>query len=182
MDSSILRNMLIHLRILMLNEEQFKITSILQNDIERPIFEELDNLCSKYEIPVAQIEIMRIMNTVLKRNAFRISNNSSKKKVSLRGLYPVSSLMNHSCVPNTRNVFRKDYSMAVYASKSIEIGEEIFTCYTGQLWCTPARRCHLYKTKKFWCKCARCGDNSEMETNLSALKCFSKNCSGVILP
>lgn len=181
-DSSILRKILIHLRILMLNEEQFKIISILQNDIERPVFKGLDNLCSRYEIPVPQIEIMKVMDTVLKRNAFRISNNSDKRKVSLRGLYPLSSLMNHNCVPNTRNVFRKDYSMAVYASKNIEIGEEIFTCYTGQLWCTAARRCHLYKTKKFWCKCGRCGDKTEMGTNLSALKCLSKNCSGIILP
>lgn len=182
MDSSILRKILIHLRILMLNEEQLKIISILQNDIERPVFEELENLCSRYEIPVAQIKFMKTMNTVLKINAFRISIDSHKRKVSLRGLYPLSSLMNHSCVPNTRNVFRKDYSMAVYASKNIEIGEEIFTCYTGQLWCTAARRCHLYKTKKFWCKCARCGDFTEMGTNLSALKCLLKNCSGVILP
>lgn len=142
MDSSILRQILIHLRILMLNEEQLKIISILQYDIKPPVFEELHNLCSRYEIPIAQIEFMKTMNTVLNINAFRISNDS-QRKVSLRGLYPLSSLMNHCCVPNTRNVFNKDYSMAVYASKNIEIGEEIFTCYTGQLWCTAVRRCHL---------------------------------------
>lgn len=184
MDSSVLRKILIHLRILMLNEEQFNIISILQNNIniQRPVVEELDNLCCRYEIPDAQIELMRTMDTVLNTNAFRITNDSHKRKVSLRGLYPLSSLMNHSCVPNTRNVFRSDYSMAVYASKTIAIGEEIFTCYTGLLWCTAARRCHLYKTKKFWCKCSRCGDNTEMGTNLSALKCLLKNCSGIILP
>lgn len=181
-DSMVLCKMLIYLRTLMLNEEQSKIISILQKDSEPPVFEDLEILCSRYEIPVAQIEFMKTINSIFKTNAFRISNDSLKRKVALRGLYPLSSLMNHNCIPNTRNIFRNDYSMAVYASKDIETGEEILSCYTGQLWCTAARRCHLYKTKKFWCKCARCGDNTEMGTNLSALKCFNKNCSGIILP
>lgn len=180
MDSTILCKMLIYLRTLMLNDEQSKVISILQKDSEPPVFEELDILCSRYEIPVSQIEFIKTINSIFKTNAFRIS--SLKRKVALRGLYPLSSLMNHSCVTNTRNLFRKDYSMAVYASKDIEIGEEILSCYTGQLWCTAARRCHLYKTKKYWCKCARCGDSTEMGTNLSALKCFNKNCGGIILP
>ncbi|CAB3250325.1 unnamed protein product [Arctia plantaginis] len=118
----------------------------------------------------------------MKLNSFRIANSSQNKKVSLRGLYPLSPFLNHSCTPNTRNVFREDYSMSVYAAKDIEIGEEILTCYTGLLWCTPARRYQLFKTKEFWCKCARCEDRTELGTNLSALKCFNKDCVGILLP
>ncbi|KPI94666.1 Protein msta, isoform B [Papilio xuthus] len=72
--------------------------------------------------------------------------------------------------------------MEVYASKNIEFGEEIFTCYTNFLWCTPVRRYQLYKSKNFWCKCVRCKDPYEMGTNLSAIKCFNKQCTGLILP
>lgn len=111
-----------------------------------------------------------------------MSSSEQDNTVPLRGLYPLSALLNHNCLPNTRNTFTKDRSMAVYASKDIETGEEIFSCYTGLLWCTPARRCQLYKTKHFWCKCDRCKDTTENGTKLSALKCLDKECIGVLLP
>ncbi|KAJ2953814.1 hypothetical protein O0L34_g1443 [Tuta absoluta] len=181
-DSQSLAKVLVYLRSLMLSEEQITLLSTLQKNHILGNNDELDWLCSNYEIPKEQISYMTTVSTILKMNAFRLSNNPENQKVPLRGLYPLSSLMNHSCVSNTRNVFMEDCSMAVYASKDIDAGEEIVSCYTGSLWCTPARRCQLYKTKKFWCKCARCQDPTELGTNLSALKCFDKRCPGILLP
>lgn len=176
-----LSNALVHSRSLMVDDEEKYLLSIMQKN-QKEYVEDIDTLCSSYEIPKDQIDFMKLIDSVLKLNAFRIAQKPSDTKVPLRGLYLMSALLNHSCAPNTRNVYRENNNMAVYATKDIEIGEEIFTCYTGLLWCTLARRCQLQKTKNFWCKCKRCEDPTEMGTRLSALKCLNKECVGVLLP
>lgn len=181
-NSKILGQVLVYIRFLLLTQEQKEFLNVLQKTDHQCKNEELEMLCSNYVIPEEQLKFMKTTSSVLKINSFRISANTHEQKVTLRGLYPLSAFLNHSCMPNTRTVFKKDYSMSVYASKDIEIGEEILICYTGLLWCTPARRCQLYKTKQFWCKCARCQDLTEMGTKLSALKCMDKQCQGLLLP
>lgn len=171
---------LIYLRSLLLNESDMQLLKTLQRTTPLDKTDEIDALQSLYHIPKNHIQFMKLISSILKINSFRISTD--EKKVPKRGLYPVSAFMNHSCIPNTRNIFTKDDAMAVYAAKDIEIGEEILSCYTGLLWCTPARRCQLYKTKRFWCKCGRCEDSTELGTRLSALKCLNKDCVGVLLP
>lgn len=180
--SDTLKQVQIYLRFLLLSERQKLLLSTLQTCNVQCNIEELENLCSKYTLPADQIKFIKFVHSIMKINSFRLAKDPQERKVRLRGLFPLSAYLNHSCVPNTRNVFRKDYTMAVYATRDIEIGEEILTCYTGLLWCTPARRCQLYKTKQFWCKCERCEDRTEMGTNLSALKCLNKGCVGVLLP
>ncbi|XP_049880333.1 SET domain-containing protein SmydA-8-like isoform X1 [Pectinophora gossypiella] len=180
-DPFALAQILVYLRFLLLTEEQLMITKILQKDVNSKC-RELEQLCSIYVIPEEQLQVMNTMSSVLKINSFRISNNPQKKRIPLRGLYPLSAFLNHSCLPNTRNVFMEDYTMAVYASQDIETGDEIVSCYTGLLWCTPARRCQLFKTKMFWCKCSRCADPSELGTGLSKLNCFAEGCTGALLP
>lgn len=180
--SDVLKIMQIYLRFLLLPDKQKKLLYILQKSAKDSKIEELEILCSRYEIPDDQMSFIRLIHSIIKINSFRIAHNPDDGKVPLRGLYPLSAFLNHCCVPNTRNVFDNDYTMAVYATKDIGIGEEIVTCYTGILWCTPARRCQLYKTKQFWCMCDRCKDTTEMGTKLSALKCFNKECVGILLP
>lgn len=181
-NTEITNSAVILLRFMLLEDERKYLLELLQKS--KIYFKdcELETLSSTWNIPEGQLRFMSLVNSVIKINSFRISCNPQDKTVPLRGLYPLSSFMNHRCVPNTRNIFKKDYSMAVYASKDIDVGEEIVTSYTGLLWSTPARRCQLYKTKKFWCKCKRCEDRTEMNTILSALKCLDKVCVGVLLP
>lgn len=171
---------LIHLHFLLLTEEQKSILNIFQRSKTKNSTEELQELLNKYTVPQEHVELIDIVNSVLKINSFRIGHEENK--IQLRGLYPLSALLNHSCVPNTRNIFEKDYTMKIYAAKDIKAGEEILTCYTGLLWSTPARRMQLYKMKGFWCFCKRCGDRSEMGTNLASLKCPNRECSGMLLP
>lgn len=180
--SDILKIMQIYLRFLLLPDKQKQLLSILQKSTSDSKIAELELLCSRYEIPDKHISFIKLIHSIIKINSFRIASNPDNNKIPLRGLYPLSAFLNHCCLPNTRNVFDTDYTMAVYATKDIGIGEEIVTCYTGILWCTPARRCQLYKTKQFWCTCARCKDNTETGTKLSALKCFKKECVGILLP
>lgn len=170
----------IYLKFLLLEDKN--LLNILQKSETTLNFQEIDDLYYKYDVPDEQRNFMSVINSILKINSFRIASNPQDRKILLRGLYPLSSFLNHSCVPNTRNIFQKDYTMSVFATKDIKAGEEILTCYTGFLWSTPARRCQIYKTKKFWCKCRRCDDRTEMGTNLSALKCINKNCVGILLP
>ena len=180
--SGVLARMQIYLRFLLLSDEHKLLLSVLQSCTIDTKFEELEILFTKYEIPEDQISFMKLVHSIIKINSFRIANNPHDRKIPLRGLFPLSAFLNHSCVPNTRNVFNSDYTMAVYATRDIEVGEEILTCYTGLLLCTPARRCQLNRTKHFWCKCERCKDTTEMGTKLSALKCFNKECVGILLP
>nr|XP_021185922.2 SET domain-containing protein SmydA-8 isoform X2 [Helicoverpa armigera] len=178
----VLARMQIYLRFLLLKKDHKLLLTFLQNNNAEGKFLELEMLCRTHVVPDDQITFMKLVHSIININSFRIPNNPLDGKIPLRGLYPLSAFLNHNCVPNTRNVFYPDYTMAVYATKDIEVGEEILTCYTGLLLCTPARRCFLYKSKHFWCKCERCKDNTEMGTKLSALKCFNKECVGILLP
>lgn len=173
---------LVFIRSLLLDDEEMHLLSSFQKNQSIGPVDEVDALCTNYTIPEDQIKLMKSVDSIFKLNAFRIAHCDAESKIPLRGLYLLSALLNHSCIPNTRNVFSNNNNMSVYATRDIEIGEEILTCYTGLLWCTPARRCQLQKTKKFWCKCERCQDPTEMGTRLSALKCLNKECVGVLLP
>lgn len=178
---TVLIRVLAYMRSLLVDDDEKYLLSLMQKNLTSHT-EEIDTLCSNYEIPEDQIKFMKSVDSTMKLNAFRIGQSDGGSKVPLRGLYLLSALLNHSCMPNTRNVYSKNYNMAVHASRDIETGEEILTCYTGLLWCTPARRCQLQKTKNFWCKCKRCEDPTENGTRLSALKCLNKECIGVLLP
>lgn len=99
------------------------------------------------------------------------------------GLYPLSCMMNHQCVPNVRYKFDERQVMVVQAAKPIGKGEEIFTSYLQLFWSTLSRRLQLKATKDFMCSCDRCKDPTENQTYLSALKCAKQECTtGRLLP
>jgi len=78
------------------------------------------------------------------------------------GLYPLLAHQNHSCDPNCtvyvpagapRNV------MVVRAIRDISVGEELTTCYTGDL-CGPERRRYLKDNYGFECACTVCASTT----------------------
>ncbi|KYN08068.1 Protein msta, isoform B [Cyphomyrmex costatus] len=99
-------------------------------------------------------------------------------------IYEHASLLEHSCIANTRHSFRIDDKgrprITIYAVTSIKKGEHLSTMYTHALWSTRARREHLLTTKYFACRCKRCADPTELGTHLGTLNCPCKN--GLILP
>lgn len=99
-------------------------------------------------------------------------------------IYENASLLEHSCMANTRHSFRIDDRgrprITVYAVTSIKKGEHLSTMYTHALWSTRIRRDHLLATKYFACRCKRCADPTELGTHLGTLKCPCK--SGLMLP
>ncbi|CAG4944031.1 unnamed protein product [Colias eurytheme] len=180
--SRILCKALIYIRFLFLSDKDKQFLRLFQASTSNHFFEEFELLCAQDILQNDDMNLIKFANSILKINSFRIPAQSNTKTVPLRGLYPLSAFLNHSCVPNTRNIFRTDYTMAVLATRDIEVGEELLSCYTGLLWCTPTRRYQLFKAKQFWCKCHRCQDASEMGTLLSGLKCINKECTGTTLP
>jgi hypothetical protein len=94
---------------------------------------------------------------VLDANAFEIPLMNDAG-VSFRGLFPMASIMNHSCSPNTAHNFGNSHQMTITASNTILVGEEITTTYVTLLLGTPARRNFLAKSKHFHCRCPRCKD------------------------
>ncbi|XP_045785788.1 SET domain-containing protein SmydA-8-like [Maniola jurtina] len=181
-DDTLLSRALTAIRALLLNEDQRNLLTSLQAHVLPQHGSEIKSLKEYFDIPSQVEQYMIFVSCVLDANAFQMATPYGKKEMSLRGLYPVSSIMNHNCVSNTRHTFNFDSQMTVKAVKPIRNGAEIFTCYSGMLWGTPARRLHLYKTKHFFCKCDRCADPTERGTLLAALKCFSTECPGSLLP
>ncbi|CAH2067206.1 unnamed protein product, partial [Iphiclides podalirius] len=181
-DDALLSRALTAIRALLLSDDQKQFMTSLQAHMLPQHGTEIKDLHQYFEIPPQDEQFMILASYVLDANAFQIATPYGKKEMGKRGLYPVSSLMNHNCVPNTRYNYNEDLQMIVKAVKGIPRGSEIFTCYTGLMWGTPARRIHLHKTKHFLCKCERCADPTERGTLLAALKCFAAECPGSLLP
>lgn len=125
-------------------------------------------------------DFLRHVCKVLDANAFELVSGTEENNVTLRGLYPLASLANHSCVPNTMHVFDKNHVMIKRASNFIQKGEEITHSYTRLIWSTPTRQYNLHRTKHFRCKCRRCLDPTEFGTYMSAFIC--RKCHEFIVP
>lgn len=107
-------------------------------------------------------EFMRRICAILDTNSFEIAALVDDSVTSLRGLYPMASLQNHSCTPNTRHSFDNEQKLYAIASTRIKVGEEITMTYTDLFWDTTLRRRHLAGTKHFFCDCKRCADPTVM--------------------
>jgi hypothetical protein len=83
----------------------------------------------------------QIMNAVgiLEVNAYEIN---SRIGCGYRGLFPLSSLVNHKCVPNCRMIWNTEspYQNKVVAAQDIGAGEEISTSYLRPSMCSLVRR------------------------------------------
>ena len=111
----------------------------------------------------SELEIQTVCG-IFDSNAFESSESS---RAPCRGLYLMSSLINSSCLPNTRHYFKvtcvltthyrqlhkralqADGRLVVVATRPIYPGGEILGCYTHPRWATPIRQRHLLSTKYF---------------------------------
>ncbi|XP_055623111.1 SET domain-containing protein SmydA-8-like isoform X2 [Toxorhynchites rutilus septentrionalis] len=90
---------------------------------------------------------------------------------TVRGLYPRTALMTHSCVPNTLISVDGSSSLRLYTTVPVKEGELLYYNYTRCLFGTFERRAHLRKGKYFICTCPRCEDPTELGTHLSSVRC-----------
>lgn len=128
------------------------------------------------------LSLFKAAEAAINTNALKVLYKQADSEcVNLRGLYPIVSLMNHKCTPNSRRDVDSTFLNRVSATRSICEGEEIFTSYSQLLWSTPSRRIQLLMSKQFLCTCQRCSDPNENYTNISAIRCLNKSCSGLVL-
>lgn len=105
------------------------------------------------------IEMMERVCRAFNTNSFEtICVHDKDHFTNLRGLYPLGSLQNHCCIPNTRHYFDEKFRLYVRAALPISAGEEITMSYTSLFWDTTLRRQFLNVTKNFSCMCKRCSD------------------------
>lgn len=176
---------LLTIRLFLHSNKSDKILDLLQKNYSMK--NESVNFLDEFEhFPndLATKDRLKRITAVINTNAFKILiSDSDENSVSARGIYPLCSLMNHTCTPNTRRDINSEFVYKISATRKIAKGEEIFTTYSQLLWNTCSRRIHLLITKQFQCICNRCIDLTECNTNLSALQCTKKNCvNGLVMP
>ncbi|XP_023332459.1 histone-lysine N-methyltransferase ASHR1 [Eurytemora carolleeae] len=87
-----------------------------------------------------------------------------------RGIYPIASLMNHSCICNTRNIINHT-KLDTRATVSIKRGECITTHYVSPLLAVYNRREKLKERWFFECSCPRCNSSTDLQAFTSGVKC-----------
>jgi len=89
-----------------------------------------------------------------------------------RALFPMFSLINHSCAANAKHtLYIKNRRIAVQAQTDIKEGEEIVINYVPFIVGTMLRNRKLQKNWYFKCTCPRCSDPTELGSHLSSLRC-----------
>ncbi|VVD00893.1 unnamed protein product [Leptidea sinapis] len=112
-DNTLLSRALTSIRALLLNDDQKNLVRNLQAHILPQHASEIRDLKEYFDIPSEEEEFMSLVSCILDSNAFQIATRYGSKEMSMRGLYPVSSLLNHNCVPNTKYGFDKDYKICL---------------------------------------------------------------------
>lgn len=102
---------------------------------------------------------------VLKTNAIGLHGCDA------RGLYPVISLMSHSCVSNLDPMVQMGNNFGFKAQRKIPEGEELTIRYLQVLEHRLFLRTQFAENWMFECACARCKDPTEMGSFLSSPKC-----------
>lgn len=175
---------LVIIRGLFLSEKQSKFYNFMQKNytnIKKDIYFE----CEFQQFPqdAKIINELRTLSAAVHTNAFMILYRAKDSiNVNVRGFYPITGLMNHNCVPNTRHDVDEKFSFRISATRLIKKDEEIVTSYSQLLWSTNSRRMQNLISKQFLCRCKRCIDPTECGTNLSAIRCQNKACCGIVLP
>lgn len=187
MSPTILRG-LCSIRAILLDDDDKHLLKMLQANASPNQLDEIQMLSEEFDrFDASAKKFLFQTSAILNTNTFKSSlmpetGPSNNSPVYVRGVYPVSAMLNHSCTPNTRCSFDDELVMCVRATQPIKEGDQIFTSYCKSLVGTPLRRILLKQTKQFLCGCIRCRDPTEFSTNLSALNCIDDSCGGILLP
>ncbi|GAB4861380.1 Histone-lysine N-methyltransferase ashr1 [Ancistrocladus abbreviatus] len=101
------------------------------------------------------------------------------------GLYPVVSIINHSCLPNSVLVF-EGRTAVVHAVQRIPKGTEVLISYIETAGSTMARQKALKEQYFFTCACSRCAklgqsDDIQESATLEGYRCTDHCCNGFLL-
>lgn len=131
---------------------------------------ELTKICTQNNLPLSHSDIQFLLYAI-QCNAHQILN-SNGKAIAL-GLFPYTSMMNHSCRPNCIKLFLIQSScpprLIMRAIRDIPKGEELCYSYVNLYQSTETRREQLSKAYSFHCICQRCTTSSDIDTALNSL-------------
>ncbi|XP_028757586.1 histone-lysine N-methyltransferase ASHR1 isoform X2 [Neltuma alba] len=101
------------------------------------------------------------------------------------GLYPVISIINHSCLPNSVLVF-EGRSAVVRAVQHIPKGSEVLISYIETAGSTMTRQKALKEQYLFTCTCPRCArmgqsDDIRESAILEGYRCKNEKCYGFLM-
>ena len=147
---------------LMDHKEEREQETNMWNDHQKNVVDFLLSTCS---LNFTKEDVMWAIG-LLKTNSIMFGDEKS------RALFPIFSLINHSCVANAKHtIYIKNRRISVQAQTDIKQGEEIVINYTTFIMGTAPRRGKLLRNWYFSCSCARCRDPTELGSHLSSLVC-----------
>lgn len=78
------------------------------------------------------------------------------------GIFTRTSMLNHSCAPNIRNVF-EGRQLTIFATEDVPEGGEVFNCYgpNYKLMSYQERQDSLRLQYNFNCECSKCQDRND---------------------
>lgn len=130
------------------------------------------------------ISLVEILMAITRTNAVCLPRLQRTYKEPLgHGLFPMFSLLAHSCVGNCRFAVGKDgdsITITVRAMRHIPKGEHLTVQYKGPLTGNLERRKVFIEHWYFNCHCKRCADPTELGSYLSAMRCPDSD--GFLLP
>lgn len=143
------------------------------------IVDKLEKICKIRKIPLVFAEIKSIL-LAIQCNAHRILVDD--RPIAL-GLFPLISMINHSCVPNCTHYFELSDrakaavpsttqncsrpKMIIRAIATIPEGTEVVYSYVPLYQSTANRRAQLKAAYSFECRCDKCTRSSALEEGIS---------------
>lgn len=99
-------------------------------------------------------------------NSNENENDDNNFPPHILGIFPLASMINHSCIPNAIRTFSSNGSIMIcHASQKIKAGNEIVWSYIPPTLPFMERRRTLKKRHGFVCKCQRCLSESKFFSN-----------------
>ncbi|KAI3834983.1 hypothetical protein MKX03_007276 [Papaver bracteatum] len=179
------------------NEQVFQTTATDNYNLVEALVDHMSDIGEKQLVLYAQMA--NLVNLVLEwpnSNIKEIAQNFSKLACNAHticdselrplgtGLYPVISIINHSCSPNAVLVFEGRRAV-VRAVELIPQGTEVFISYVETAESTAARQKALKEQYFFTCSCPYCRKGIYMEVQESAIlegyRCKTDKCNGFLL-
>lgn len=178
------------------NEQVIPSTPTDNYDLVDALVSHMSEIDEEQLVLYAQMaNLVKLVLTSLNINIKEITQNFSKLACNAHticdcelrplgtGLYPIISIINHSCVPNSVLVFEGRVAF-VRAGEPIAKGTEVLVSYIETAATTETRQKYL-KHYFFTCTCSRCIKNSYEELQEDAIlegyRCKDKRCNGFLL-
>lgn len=122
----------------------------------------LSVICKLGNIPLSQKEAYHLL-LVQQSNAHQIHGDAEEGVPAVAlGLFPLTSMLNHSCVPNCAHSFDirpgQRPKLVMRTIRACEAGEQLTYNYCRLYASTHTRRAQLEHCYSFVCDCPRCSD------------------------